>query len=543
MSNADLLAASPDYLKSYSLTCEPFANSLDGRFFYGGSALMQRLDLLTHLTQFGDSVILVSGPHGSGKTTLLGRFAGQASKQWRLCLINAHEFEQFHQRLGDALGIGDIDNEQQMLERWASQTEASQLLVIVIDNAEQLQAADFRKLCSLLKQPLADRVRLILFGTPEALQALKQSFDQNELPCTAQLLEVPRLTEEETASYLMYRLAVAGYSGESPFTATEVRAMCKAADGRPADINRLAHEALLEHQIRTRSRRLQPRKQLRKGTGLIWGLSSLLVVGIAAYLGWQHLPSTPPPESTLADNKALPGEEIPLNLPEPGERQLPVAATGEPGGPAPQETPATEILATTETQPTAAKVTVSPETPLPPPSPAEEAKVEPLPVPPEAPLPVTPHLPSVTPQPPPIAEAAPEIPRPAAETLKPAATPKPAAETAATAEAGPGPAATLPHDEAWLLEQPEQNYSLQLLGSRQAGSITDYIKQHHLDMEKSAVYRGIYRGSEWYVLLYGIYPSRQAALEARAGLPAKVRKDKPWPRTLKSVHTAIREAQ
>jgi DamX protein len=154
-----------------------------------------------------------------------------------------------------------------------------------------------------------------------------------------------------------------------------------------------------------------------------------------------------------------------------------------------------------------------------------------------------PPVPSVAPQPPPVAEATPEI-RPAAVAVPaPATPPKPAAESAAIAESGPGPAATLPHDEAWLLQQPEQNYSLQLLGSRQAGSITDYIKQHHLEMEKSAFYRGTYRGGEWYVLLYGIYPSRQAALEARAELPAKIRKDKPWPRTLKSVHTAIREAQ
>ena len=65
---------------------------------------MQRLDLLTHLTQFGDSVVLVSGPPGSGKTTLLSRFIGQANNQWRLCPIDAaDDFSQFPDRLADTL--------------------------------------------------------------------------------------------------------------------------------------------------------------------------------------------------------------------------------------------------------------------------------------------------------------------------------------------------------------------------------------------------------------------------------------------------------
>jgi len=102
---------------------------------------------------------------------------------------------------------------------------------------------------------------------------------------------------------------------------------------------------------------------------------------------------------------------------------------------------------------------------------------------------------------------------------------------------------SLPHRESWLLVQPETSFSLQLLGSRNAESIIGYIRLHSLDTGKSAVYKGTYKGADWYVLLYGIYPSRQAALDARTSLPAAVRSDKPWPRTLKSVHSAIREVQ
>ena len=67
------------YLDTFSLSSLPFENTIDPRFFYGGTALMQRLDLLTHLTQFGESVVVVTGPKGSGKTTMLSRFIDQAS--------------------------------------------------------------------------------------------------------------------------------------------------------------------------------------------------------------------------------------------------------------------------------------------------------------------------------------------------------------------------------------------------------------------------------------------------------------------------------
>jgi septal ring-binding cell division protein DamX len=102
---------------------------------------------------------------------------------------------------------------------------------------------------------------------------------------------------------------------------------------------------------------------------------------------------------------------------------------------------------------------------------------------------------------------------------------------------------TLPHRESWLLEQPETFFSLQLVGSRNEKSIADYIRRHKLDERQAAYYRGHYRGAAWYVLLYGVYPTKTAAVEGRDTLPAKIRKAKPWLRSLESVHASIREAQ
>jgi len=552
MSSAESLqSAATDYLETFSLRCEPFADRIDNRFFYAGTTLMQRLDLLTHLTQFGDSVVLVSGPPGSGKTTLLSRFIGQTNNQWRLCLIDAaDDFSQFPDRLADTLGGGSFSSDQELLTEWENHTDSSQLLVILIDNTEQLDESALDRLCALLGQASTDRIRIILFGIPEAQQRLKQTFEQKAVSCSTQRLEMPRLNEEETSAYLMYRLAVAGYSGESPFTATEVRAMCKAADGRPAGLNRLADQALLERQARTNSKRLSPVIGKRKGNALAWGIASLGVLSVAIYMGWQRF-YPPSGDAQQPRSQQRPPEEQPLALPVPSPLSTPVQRSRAVKSPAQATPPA--IAAAAESGGIEASLESRQAPPAGPSLPDSAARSGPvirkdeiaavIPEPAETAAPdddaqgkAAPPLAPVE-QPPAFEPASLET----VNAKKPVTPVNTAVQTAAVEPVQAKP--TLPHRESWLLEQPEAFFSLQLVGSRNEKSIADYIRRHKLDERQAAYYRGHYRGAAWYVLMYGVYPTKSAALDGRDALPAKIRQAKPWLRSLKSVHASIREAR
>jgi len=545
MKRFDTKPDAASYLETFSLNCEPFADTIDDRFFYAGTTLMQRLDLLSHLTQFGDSVVLVSGPTGSGKTTLLSRFASQANSQWRLCLLNADEFDHFPERLADALKSELTANEQELLSQWVARTDNSQLLVIVIDNAEQLDDTAFERLCALLGQTTANRIRLILFGSPEAQQAYKRAFEQKQLDCSAQLLEMPRLSEEETASYLMYRLAVAGYSGENPFTATEIRAICKAADGRPAAINRLARQALLERQARAGGKRMRVRQNGRRVGNLTWRLATIGILALAGWLGWQKLYPPAPTDQAPAARAQM--EKRPLAIPEPAPLTVPALTSPPPvettdrpetratGQRRDEPEPEADPLATAQARLSAARTeapAIADVTTAAPPVTGAAKETQPA---------------AAAEQP--AAPAVRETQEPTAiggdkDTVQPADSPAPADIPAPETVALPAPEPEpLPHRERWLLAQPETSFTLQLLGSWKPKAITGYIQQHHLDIQQSAVFKGMYKGAEWYVLLYGIYPSRQAAIDARDALPAAIRSDKPWARTLKTVHSAIQEVQ
>jgi type II secretory pathway predicted ATPase ExeA len=489
-------ATSPKYLDTFSLTSAPFENRIDPRFFYAGSALVQRLDLLTHLTQFGDSVILVSGPAGSGKSTLLDRFIGQPGSHWQLCPMDADKFDQFSARLAQVTGIDGTGSEQELVAQWANQTDVSQLLVIVIDNAERLDAADIDRLGGLLGQAEAERVRLILFATPDVHQPFKQVLERQAHPRTTQVLEVPRLSEEETASYLMYRLAVAGYSGESPFTPTEVRAICKAADGRPADINRLADEALLEHYERSKSKRIRTDRVGRKGLSpFFWAAASLSVVALAAYLGSQRLDTDSATDD--APVALAPTEELPLKLPElvppapaPQTDEAPpaplpdVALTPLPAEPAPQPAaddtpPATQIAGSAGDPEPAVGETAMPEKNVEAAKPAGDE--------------TEPGLVAVAPAESPVAAVASDADTPMAEVasdktaLKQVIHEQPAAAAVSSERIEKEPQTVpSPQRETWLLAQPENAFSLQLLGSRTEKSVTDFIAEHKLDVKQTA---------------------------------------------------------
>ena len=117
-----------------------------------------------------------------------------------------------------------------------------------------------------------------------------------------------------------------------------------------------------------------------------------------------------------------------------------------------------------------------------------------------------------------------------------------AADRQAVRSAGNQNQSGTPRREEWLLDQTGNRYMLQLLGTRYEDALLKFIERHKPD-GPLAYYRGIYKGKAWYVLLYGDYPSTQAAIDAIETLPNSISTNHPWPRTLKSIQAAILEAR
>ncbi|WP_410794259.1 cell division protein DamX [Klebsiella aerogenes] len=129
----------------------------------------------------------------------------------------------------------------------------------------------------------------------------------------------------------------------------------------------------------------------------------------------------------------------------------------------------------------------------------------------------------------PAATTAPTATAPAATTSAPAAT-----APAATAAAGSKTAG----DVGSMKSAPSGNYTLQLSSSSNYNNLNNWAKKEKL--EKYVVYETTRNGQPWYVLVSGIYASKDEAKRAVATLPADVQAKNPWAKPLHQVQADLK---
>jgi len=95
------------------------------------------------------------------------------------------------------------------------------------------------------------------------------------------------------------------------------------------------------------------------------------------------------------------------------------------------------------------------------------------------------------------------------------------------------------YQENWLLNQHPESFTLQLIGVGDPEGVRRFLRSQRPKGEV-AYFQTLRNGKPWFIVVTGVYPSRAAAVAARDRLPVKLRKSGAWPRTLGSVHEAIR---
>lgn len=89
-----------------------------------------------------------------------------------------------------------------------------------------------------------------------------------------------------------------------------------------------------------------------------------------------------------------------------------------------------------------------------------------------------------------------------------------------------------------ILRLPPDYFAVQLVAFRDKTDVLQFIADHHLG--DPAYGRILRQGEPWYVLLYGVWASRDEADAAIAGMPAELRALSPWVRRLGDLQNAIR---
>jgi len=244
----------PGYLAQYGLHKAPFAQEIDDKFLFIDADRSQRLNMLHHLTQYSDLLLIVTGEQGIGKTSLLHRFEIMADDDWQICNITANALMDSNQLIRNIInGFGfdtqyaSSNNIQQLfIEDLSELKHSGTIPLLVIDDAHELPIDTLESIFQLADTELNDQrlLRVILFSDPSIDVTLKSSKISHLRERVTHSMEITPFNEEQTEQYIYHRLKVAGLKGDNPVDPKILRRIYRGSDGYPDQINKLTHIAL-----------------------------------------------------------------------------------------------------------------------------------------------------------------------------------------------------------------------------------------------------------------------------------------------------------
>jgi len=514
-------------MTALGLQKEPFSTESDSLFYFPFDSFEQRLKVLHGVVQGKDLLVLVIGEPGSGKTTLLNRYLASTDTKWKSARI-----------LRDPETAATQSSKPQAqggYPAYVLQDAANP--IVIVDDAHRLPQKEFEFLIQEALVPgRPNKIkRLVLFGESELYTAVTKLAATLSAQPAVSKISLPGLTVEQTADYLQHRLAVGGYSGETPFTSSAIKDIHQASGGYLGPIIEIAHQWLNEKYSRNKEGHHMLQKRSATPRRMVtWIAAAVIILSLGAlWLFLDRKPSTSKAPAqqvakTVFRKKIVPDFKL-------SERTVTkkIAAVETPAKPPAVIEPQQSPEATPPAKPPTPIKTVPPERKEPAaPGPIitaaqkteSQPKTEPQPV--ANPLQKTESQPKTEPQP--VANPLQKIDS------------RPKTEPQSVKKPPPKTAAREIRREKWLLSQEPAHYTIQVLGVSYEKSMLEFINKNQLlKKNEIAFYESTFNGKPWFQLLYGIYPTRQDARLAAEKLPENIRQTGPWIRRLSGVQQTI----
>ncbi|WPN47597.1 AAA family ATPase [Pseudomonas sp. P8_241] len=523
------LHADEAFLGHYQLNHDPFAPRVPGFKFFPAQR-KPVLGQLHHLARYSQLLLVVTGPQGSGKTLLRQALVASTNKQSVQSVVvsarGAGDAAGVLRQVAQALDVARAEIDA-ILAQVVQLALTGQEVYLLVDDAEQLDESALEALMALAAGAPEGRPHVFLFGESSLIAQLDALHLEEE---RFHVIELQPYTEEETREYLDQRLEGAG-RGIELFTADQISDIHESSDGWPGNINQVARDAMIEAMIASRSAVKRPKMGFNMPKKHVLAISAVVVVAVAAAWlmpGRSKTPTTGAPTNEQAQlplgqgapqpNGGAPAVEFagntqPMPLPLVGNSQ-PVmrGPLAEAAGGITEGDDGVPLEGSSQTPPTV--TTTAPPAGVPA-GPAPAPAVKPTP----APTQVATAKPATIPAP--AAKPAPAPAKPAVAATKPAEKPAPAAKAAGG---------------TWYSGQAPGNYVVQILGTSSEASAQSFVKEQGGDYR---YFKKVLNGKPLYVITYGSFANRDAAVSAIKALPAKVQAGKPWPRTVASVQQEL----
>ena len=553
--------------------------------FFPAQQHTQVIELVGHLCRYSNLLLTITGPEGSGKSLLKNKILDAMDSGVQICNLNTNaviQAQPFLTVLSQTLNVGlagsaDLNQYLVRLKQHFYQVQQDgQACLIVIDDAHKLSSETLELLIILLSDDDdLKRPHVLLLGETSLIETLQGSRLREQFNAIGHHLALEPLNAEDAWGYLDYRINAAGLTGQ--ISDHQKADILRAAGGVPGQINRMANLALSDpdglKKVAGITTKASSGKKAPKAASA--AAAAATAVSEPSLSTAQPTMSAAPSGSGLTadnDNKKANKKRKSSNLPvwhlaalaivasllgvaflyqdeimKGGQQEEAAVADNTPLTDLNRlQRPADEALAEAESlkQDQEAVTIIKPVFPQEDNKTPEEKRQA------DANLladnkPAVATSATATPAPTPTKPAQPTAP---AETVKPAPAPKPeTTQVAVKPEPKPAPApkpvakpASPYKQEAALLKLASTQYTLQMLGTQIENNAIKFIDG--LNNKKNVRYfETIYKGKPWFVVIYGEFTNRDAAIASIPNLPAELKDRKPWARSIASVQADIRK--
>lgn len=482
--NLDTDFISVECLEKLGLDENPFVDHAKEPFLFMDQQIEMSINVLVDYLQNQNSTLVLLGEIGIGKTTYLRILLRRGYQDFNFCTLRAKPdttLEEIENKIIERWRIPqhDTDEEIQIEEYVKKYIESDKNPVLVIDDAHRLASQVLDNLLQLKHRvglQSSQALGLVLASEPSIQPQLAELEQTNPAATQIYQTNVRAFDAKQCEKYINFRLQKAGASNFDLFDSEKIDEILVKSNGLPRIINQLARETLTK-KCQILSRLTPSKYSAKSSSSLRLGVILASLIGLTVIL--------------VALLKTT-DETIELELDTPELKQEVV-----------QEQVPKEKIEITETIIEEPKI--------------EEQLIKSEPVnklqkPYVAPLVLGPSL--------------------LEEEVKITKTEaKPVNENKIEDKS--------PLDSEWLLKQNPDAFTIQVVASANKENIFAFAK-NNLTGKQAAFYQKSANEKQWYVLVYGVFPTRENALAEIKALPQNIQKNKPYPIQIKSIHQAIR---
>jgi MSHA biogenesis protein MshM len=264
------------YLQHFGLRETPFNLTPDTSFFFACSSYQEALNTLLVAARNGEGFIKITGEVGNGKTllcrkflatlnqgrlstTLIGTQDQAATAETAPRFITAYIPNPYLEPSSLLLALAEEfrvplekDTDQYLLLKGLTRAllecaRNGQRALVCLDEAQAmpLESLEVLRLLTNLETEKRKLLQVVLFGQPELNERLKHHSIRQLRQRISFQYDLQGLRKNELDRYLRHRLAVAGFAGETLFSAGAVSKLHRITGGTPRLVNIVAHKALM----------------------------------------------------------------------------------------------------------------------------------------------------------------------------------------------------------------------------------------------------------------------------------------------------------